>query len=817
MSSTRTSSRKVFTLFFIMKRNVIFIAFLLGIRILFAQECNQQLSGKVIDFHDGNPLEAATITFNDQLIITNDSGNFEINGLCSTTYAFTVSHEDCNSRVFMVNINTTNQKNFYLEHHLDELEEVTISGTEKNIVSSSQEKKLNSDVIERYNGAALGDALREIVGVSSLNTGATLVKPVIQGLSGSRVMILQNGVRMQDMEWGDEHAPTVDINTADNITVVKGASALQYGGDAVGGIIIMNPKRVPVKDTLYGKSIFTGISNGRGGSLTSQIIKGYENGWFIKGQGSIKLLGDTETPDYILSNTGIFEKGASLAFGDNKFTHGWDFYYSFYNAKIGVLAASHIGNVNSLITSINSGQPDIINPFTYDIENPKQEVTHHLGKIKFFKRFEGLGKLTAQYDFQHNQRFEFDVRRTSALSRRPSIDLELTTHTLTADFGFDARDNYEIKAGVLLRYQNNFADARETGVRRLIPDYDKYDTGAFITTEYNLSELLVLDAGIRYDFTRIDAKKFYSNSRWEQRGYEADFSEIVIERNISGSQLLTNPVFDYHNISASGGIQYTTKTDSQLRFNYTLAQRAPNPAELFSDGLHHSAARIELGELRITQETSHKIAASFQKEKEHWGWEIAPYANFINNYILLEPTGAELTIRGAFPVWQYRKADVRLLGVDTKAFIQWNSNWITDHSFSLIKGIEAETKVPLINIPPASLENKLTFRKKEWFHLQTSLESQYTFRQNEFPPNIEVFSPNEDENITLEINTPPDAYHLLQFDMDMEFKLSEKNTVKTGLTINNLLNTTYRNYLNRQRYFADDLGRNFLLRLIINF
>ncbi|WP_103069182.1 TonB-dependent receptor [Aquimarina sediminis] len=797
-----------------MKRHTWFLVFLLGISFLSAQECDNTLSGRIIDFHDGVPLEGARITFNNRTIVADATGTYHINGLCPTTYAFTISHEKCNSKVVTLDMAKVSSKDFYLEHHLNELEEVKVNGANKTKTTSAQEETIGSDILEKYSSASLGDALKNITGVSSLNTGSTIVKPIIQGLSGSRVLIMNNGVRMQDMEWGDEHAPNIDINTAGNVTVVKGASALKYGGDAIGGVVIMEPNKVPAKDTLYGKTVVSGAVNGRGGSVSSELIKGYENGWFLKAQGTIKRFGDVEAPDYVLSNTGVFEKGASLSFGVNKFTHGWDAYYSFFNNEIGVLATSHIGNVDDLISAINSQQPAIIRDFTYKINNPRQEVTHHLGRLRYFKRFEELGKWNTQYDFQYNQRFEYDIRRTEERSKIPSIDLELKTHTLTSDFTFDSNSEFLWNIGGVVRYQNNFADP-STGVRRLIPDYDKYDAGVFITGEYDLTNNIILDGGVRYDYNRMDAQKFYSKSRWTERGYNVDFSDFIT--GDFNSEWLTNPVFDYHSISGTIGAQYTYKEDYEFRFNYAMAQRAPNPSELFSDGLHHSAARIELGDLRIDQETSHKVSINLQKNTDKWGWEIAPYANFINDYILLEPVDVQLSIRGAFPVWDYRQTDVRLLGVDAKVYANWHQDWRTDHNFSLVKGKENKSDTPLINIPAPNFNNSVTYKKEDWFGLNISVESQYFFEQNEYPPNLTVFSPQQQENVLLEINTPPAAYHLLNTDTSMEFSLGEKNKLKVGLTINNILNKSYRNYLNRQRYFADDLGRNFLLRLSINY
>jgi len=134
-----------------------------------------------------------------------------------------------------------------------------------------------------------------------------------------------------------------------------------------------------------------------------------------------------------------------------------------------------------------------------------------------------------------------------------------------------------------------------------------------------------------------------------------------------------------------------------------------------------------------------------------------------------------------------------------------------------VKGKETESDTPLINIPAASFNNRLTFQKENWFGLTASLKSEYTFRQNEFPDNIMVFSPLQQEEVLLPINTPPEAYHLLHMNADITMPFLKQNELGIGVTINNITNNKYRNYLNRQRYFADEVGRNFLLRLTFNY
>lgn len=239
------------------------------------QQCNYTLSGKVLDFHNRTPLPGSTLIISELGVsaLSDLEGNFEIKNLCEGRYELEIMHPECRTLFFSVAISGNTKKDFLLEHHLEELEEVqVIGGAILEKTNSGLEQRLASEALVRYSGASLGDALNELSGVSSLNTGATIVKPVIHGLNGSRVLVLNDGVRMQDMEWGDEHAPNVDINAANAISIVKGAAALQYGGDAIGGVILLEQETMPMQDTLYGKTVINGISNGRRWKCVLRIV-----------------------------------------------------------------------------------------------------------------------------------------------------------------------------------------------------------------------------------------------------------------------------------------------------------------------------------------------------------------------------------------------------------------------------------------------------------------------------------------------------------------------------------------------------------------
>ncbi|WP_442266406.1 TonB-dependent receptor [Tenacibaculum sp. ZS6-P6] len=782
---------------------------------IIGQKCTYTFSGLVEDFHDKSPIIDATVYIKNlnRYAATDLDGKFKFKNLCSGKLIIEVSHVACDTQIIEINLTKNTFKIIDLEHHIEELKEVQVKSSNGIKTKTSQETLIKESTIDAYSNSSLGDALKEVSGVSSLNTGNAIVKPIINGLHSSRVLISVNNVRLQDQDWGIEHAPNIDINAAGSISLIKGASALEYAGDAIGGVVVVNPAKIIVKDSLHGKTILSQQTNGSLTSVSTSINKSFEKGWFVNGQASLKRAGDFEAPDYNLTNTGLKSLGLSFNTGFKRFDKGYDIYYSYLSNEIGILRAAHIGNTADLIRAINNDIPLVIKDFSYDINNPKQDVTHQLFKANFYKRFKGLGKLSLQYDFQHNQRKEFDIRR-GGRSNIAATDLTLKTHNVKADMKFDANPNKIFKIGISGGYQNNFPDP-ETGVRRLIPDYDKYNVGVYTISELIFFNGLIFSSGIRYDFNHINAKKFYLKSRWNSLNYDQDFNSIIIDDR--GSQFLTNPTFNYHNISASVGLSYEFNQKNSLLFNYGLSNRAPNPAELFSDGLHHSAARIELGDLRIRPESSHRISTTYKFTSEKFKASIEGFYNFIDDFIYIEPTTSETTIRGAFVVWSYKQTKANLFGLDTDLSYQINDNFLIRNKSSYIKGDDLTNDRPLIDIPAFKTVSNLQFNKKEWNNFFANLESEFNARQTLFPNNnFTTFVATSNTNELVDISTPPDAYHLLNFSSGFEFKLS-KTKVGINLFVNNILDTSYRNYLNQLRFFADDLGRNFKIQLKLNY
>ena len=519
-----------------------------------SQNCSLTLSGKVIDLHDGSLLSGATLVVaeTETIVQTSLDGVYSISNLCpNTSYSIKVLHSSCTPKTFSLKISGDSVRDFKLEHHLEELNEIILEGKAyENKTTTVLEKNLNQETLEQYSAGTLGDALNSLSGVSSLNKGNGIVKPIINGLHSSRIIMINNGVRMQDQEWGKEHAPNIDVNSVGRLTLVKSASALQYGGDAMGGIIIAEGPKVAIKDSLYGKTMLFGASNGRGGGITSQLTKSFENGIYGTAQGTFKRFGDVEAADYVMSNTGLYEKDMSLRIGLNRFNYGVEGYYSYFNTDIGILRSSHAHGAADQIRAIESDIPLTIREFTYDIGYPKQNVTHQLSRIKAFKNL-GDYTLEIQYDYQLNRRFEYDIRVGNDRDK-PALDLKLDTHTILIDLNGSFED-LNFKSGIMGRFQTNFANP-ETGIRRLIPDYDKYDFGLYTVLDKKINDKFEIETGVRFDYSYMDVFKFYKNSIWEERGYDILFPDLVIEE--FSNQVLVNPELEFKNLSATLGFNY---------------------------------------------------------------------------------------------------------------------------------------------------------------------------------------------------------------------------------------------------------------------
>jgi len=469
-----------------------------------------------------------------------------------------------------------------------------------------------------------------------------------------------------------------------------------------------------------------------------------------------------------------------------------------------------------LFYALNSNEPSIINDFTYNIEAPKQIAKHQKLTLRYFKSFENNTKLELGYNFQNNKRKEFDIRR-GGRTGIPVVDLLLKTHTLNGSLsGIDIK-NWNFELGLNGFFQDNFSTP-DTGVKRLIPDYIKFETGIYFLGNFQKSNAFLWEWGLRLDHVSYDSKKYYYKSVWNERNYNILFKGFETGQDFA-NQILTNPKFNYLNVSAQTGASLNISNELKFKMSYILSQRAPNPSELFSDGLHHAMAAIEYGSLSLEPETSHKFLFSFSKNNKNYNWSLEPYISKTFGYIFIEPTGLKQTIRGAFPVWTYDSTDAFMTGIDINSSININRRLMFDVGASYTYAEDILNEEPIILIPPLNTFQKLKFTplKGKW-----SLEftHQTSAKQNRFPNSNFIFDYIEDGKLvseTVDISSSPRGFQKL--DAIFSILIGNKNNIRSNLRliIQNITNSDYRDYLNRMRFYSSEIGRNFQIQLNFNY
>ena len=381
----------------------------------------------IIDGENGNPIEGAGVLAGGQVLVSLSEGTVTIP---SRNSADTVLVQSLGYKSQYISLKDVfKRKNTYtirLSPEMTTLGEVIIIGERSGITRNAVSGQIPSPAINHALGTSLGALLEQVSGVSSISTGTAIAKPVIQGMYGNRILIINNGTRQTGQQWGADHAPEVDMNGSNSIQVVKGSDAVRYGSEALGGIIIMEQAALPFRTkSLKGKGSMLYGSNGRRFVLTGQMEGTFpflrDIAWRV--QGTCSNSGDRSTANYLLNNTGTRELHTSASLG---YDHGRlrieGFYSRFYN-RMGVMLSAQMGSEDLLAERIRLGRPLHTDPFARSITYPYQEVTHQtaVGKIRF--SMWDVGNLYWQGSWQKDDRQEKRIRRLG--SDIPAVSLHL--------------------------------------------------------------------------------------------------------------------------------------------------------------------------------------------------------------------------------------------------------------------------------------------------------------------------------------------------------------------------------------------------------
>lgn len=781
---------------------------------MFAQTdtCSYTIEGKVIDVETEEPIPYAFVKIRgvDRDTRTDNEGNFLIEGLCKDDNTLEVScFGYCDSICTCHNQFET--PNIYLSQKVIELGGITVKTQhekEKGSETISQNTIEKEDLVDPTQ--SLASAVGELPGVTMKSTGTNVQLPVIHGLQGNRILILNNGLKHGFQNWGADHAPEIDVSSASKVTVIKGAAGVRFGPEALGGAIIVEPNPMLLDEPVHA-SIGTGFqTNGRGLFADFETSKGFKS-WSYFLNGKVTKIGDRHTPDYSLTNSGKEEQSVSLGTRYQLNKIDAKVYYSYVNQNLALLRSSIAESGNAFVQAINSDEPTFIRPFSYDINEPNQLVQHHFGKAEINWWYSEEAKLTFRAGKQLNKRQEYDVRRNAD---KPIIDLDLVTSDYQLEWKHPDWFDLDGLLGVQTFNQDNDNNPG-TGTTPLIPNYNTQRYSAFLIEGRKIKENTI-ELGVRLDYESNDV-----------RGRET--SQDVFRDN-----------YDFTNLTSSIGYVRAFSDSTTFRTNLGTAWRTPNMNELYSfgqrgfkttygllryytneDGDLKTDRVTGIGESGVDPEKGYKFINEFQTRKKKSAYTVTVYSHYIENYIFDRPLAVIGTIRGPMPVFIYDQVDALFVGTDISWERKWTDQLTGTFGFSYLWSKNISENEPLINQPPMTTDYKLVWKQPNLWKFessQLSVRPSYVFRQYQSPRTIspedlidgsvEVTSDSE----VFDFKDEPNGYFLL--DLAWSFKL--KN-FSGSVAVKNLLNTRYRDYLNELRYFADEQGRNLFITLNYSF
>lgn len=787
-----------------MKKIFLFLVTFFAIPLLLAQ---YTLSGIVTDSETKKPLNNASVSFTDlkQNAITNQYGAYTFPNIKDGRYFVEVSGNNYNSFTVSVEVKKDSIINFELQKSAKEISEVVVTA-----VSRASElkkipiviKSLDKNQINQNASSNIIDGLKNLPGINQITTGVAISKPVIRGLGYNRVITLVDGIRQEGQQWGDEHGIEIDDFSVGKVEIVKGPGSLMYGSDGIAGVLNFISQKAPSEGKIENQWTANYQSNNH--LLANSFSnRGNKNGFVWEARLTHKMAGNYENKyDGKVYNSGFKEMDGNLMLGVNKnWGHSY-FNFSTYNTTLGIVegerdANGHFTFVNAMgdmVTATNSDEKG------YKIGFPHQKVNH----LRFTSNNYFLlknGTVNADFAFQNNKRREFG---DATNPNDTELYFDLNTFNYNVRYNLKESKNWETSFGIGGMQQQN----TNKGLEALIPDYDFFDIGAFVFTQKKFNKSLTLAGGLRFDNRNVDAKKM-------MEGTEVKFSPF--NKNYGG-------------VSGSLGLSYQLTPKSTLKVNVSRGFRAPNMAELASNGVHEGTFRYEIGDSNLKSEISHQLDIAYFLNSDHITFELTPFVNVISNYIFTEKlqdaNGNDVIIdpNNPVPSFQFTQGNAKLLGGEIFLDIHPHPfDWLhLENSFSYVAATQnnrpADQKyLPYIPAPKYRGEIKTQFKELNNsisnFYAKFSVD--YYFAQNH------IFSAYNTETTT-------PAYALLSAGFGADVKaFGKKDFFTLFFSADNLTNVAYQNHLNRLKYAPENLatgrtgvfnmGRNFSVKLVMNF
>lgn len=753
-------------------KKIFVLLFLAVTTIVYSQN---NLSGRITDQITGEPVVGATIYFPQLNKGTSTSleGFFKIENLPESKQKLSISAVGYATLSLNVNLDGSEEINIHLKPSAIEMEEVIISTPFHQLQSENVMKISRSSIEElrRRGNTTLAEGFTEIPGVESVSTGAGIGKPVIRGLSSNRVLVYTQGVRLENQQFGDEHGLGLSNSGVESVEVIKGPASLLYGSDALGGVLYLNPERYLVNDSTSIDAATTYFSN----TLGTETNLGYKTSgekfkFLIRG--NYAAHSDYKTGDDVrVTNTRFNEWDFKTGIGFQNEKIKSDLRYNYNRTTVGI--PEEIG--------VQSTSKSVLEPY--------QEIGNHIISLDNKIFFED-SSLDVKLGYLFNNRKEFEEHHEheeehdhegeeeahDEHGEEPALQMQLNTFNYDVKYHLPQLGKFETILGLQGMFQFNENLAEEI----LIPNATTVDAGIFATTHFHL-EKIDMQAGLRFDQRSISSENHFSPT-------DEEYIAAIDKK--------------FNSVNAAFGVKYNFTPAFTSRLNFSSGFRAPNLAELTSNGSHHGTNRYEIGNPDLDTEQAFQIDLVLEYRNEHFEIFGNGFYNQINNYIYLEPT---LEVIDDNQVFNYVQNNAELYGGEAGFHLHPHPlDWLhIESSIQTVIGIqENDEYLPLI--PATSFLN--TFRVE--LNKLSVVEDFYSFAS--------VRSTLAQKNTSI-FETNTSGYNLVDLGFGGSFNLMSTE-LQFQVSGNNLLDRTYISHLSRLKPDGiANMGRNMTVSLRARF
>ena len=718
-----------------------------------------KISGKITD-KDNNPIKGVNIFVSElhKSSETNENGAYSINNVPNGTIKITLTllgFTTQNKSIFIQN--GENKIDVVLEPSLFQMDEVIVATSFHKLQSQNVMKVDHESMksLQQKGTSTLIEGLETLPGISQISTGTSIGKPVIRGLSGNRVLVYSQGVRLENQQFGEEHGLGLNDAGVESVEIIKGPASLLYGSDALGGVLYFNPEKFAKSNAFEGDFSQKIFSNTLGSNSSLGVKKSSEN-WKYLVRGSNTVHSDYKIADgNRVTNTRFNETDLKTGIGYSNSILSTVLRYNYNKLDLGIPENGIAEQSSSSAT-----------------EYPKQAVTNHLLSLNSTLFF-STSKLDIDFGFISNNRSEFEDSDVA------NLKMKLNTLNYNLKYHLPKAGKLESIFGIQGMTQTNV----NSGAEYLIPNAKTNDFGLFGTSNYEWNSN-VLQAGIRFDNRNINTESYGI------LGDEGSFEALAKS---------------YNSFNCSLGYKTDLTKEFTLRVNVASGFRAPNLAELTSNGVHEGSNRYEIGNSNLATEQNVQTDLNLEYQNSHFEFFANGFFNKINNYIYLNPSPT--TIAG-YDVFNYFQTDAMLYGGEFGLhFHPHPLDWLHfESSFETVTGEKQSRGLGSDFLPfiPANNWNnsmRAEFNIKNWLKDgYATLNVSNTFDQRK----VSVFE------------TYSEGYTLVNLGIGGQINIG-KTHFNFNLNGNNLFNKSYIAHLSRLKNDGiPNIGRNIVLGINFN-